>query len=61
MIRISAMRSGVLRISPKEFMLELEETEKQLEAILEKSNFLSHKTSGAEAGMEKEMKAKEEP
>ena len=39
MIRISAMRSGVLRISPNEFMLELEETEKQLEEILTKEQF----------------------
>jgi predicted RNA-binding protein with PIN domain len=53
MIRISAMRSGILRISPTEFMLELEETEKQLEAILMKSNFLAHQTSGTEAGMGK--------
>ena len=54
MIRVSAMRSGVLRISPSEFMLELEEAEKQLEGILLKSNFLAHQTSGAEAGMASE-------
>ena len=54
MIRISAMRSGILRISPTEFMLELEETEKQLEAILMKSNFLAHQTSVTDAGMGKE-------
>ena len=54
MIRVSAMRSGVLRISPAEFMLELEEAEKQLEAILRKSIFLAHQTSGAEAGMASE-------
>ena len=53
MIRISAMRSGILRISPTEFMLELEETEKQLEAILMKSNFLAHQTSVTDAGMGK--------
>ena len=54
MIRVSAMRSGVLRISPAEFMLELEEAEKQLEEILRKSNFLAHQTSGADAGMANE-------
>ena len=55
MIRISAMRSGILRISPTEFMLELEDAEKQLEAILTKSNFLAHQTSGAEAGIGNEI------
>ena len=55
MIRISAMRSGILRISPREFLLELEETEKQLEGILQKSNFLAHQTSGAEAGLGNEI------
>ena len=49
MIRISAMRSGVLRISPEEFMLELEDAEKQLADILAKSNFLAHHTRGEDA------------
>ena len=55
MIRISALRSGIRRISPMEFLLELEETEKQLEGILQKSNFLAHQTSGAEAGLGNEI------
>ena len=49
MIRISAMRSGVLRVSPGEFAREMENAELQLTAILRKSNFLAHKTSGADA------------
>lgn len=49
MIRISAMRSGVLRVSPKEFSGELENAEKQLAEILRRSNFLAHQTSGADA------------
>ena len=49
MIRISAMRSGVLRISPEEFMLELADAEKQLADILTKSNFLAHHTRGEDA------------
>ena len=62
MIRISAMRSGVLRISPNEFRLELEEAEKHLQEILMKSNFLAHQTSGAEAGtVKQEKKEKTKP
>lgn len=53
MIRVSAMRSGVLRISPNEFQLELEETEKQLQEILQRSNFLSHQTRGEDAVIQK--------
>ena len=53
MIRISAMRSGVLRVSPEEFMLELAEAEKQLGEILSRSNFLAHQTRGEDAVREK--------
>ncbi|MCR5090445.1 MAG: NYN domain-containing protein [Oscillospiraceae bacterium] len=42
LIRISAMRSGILRISPQEFSAELEESERSLRRLLEKSNFLPH-------------------
>ena len=49
MIRISAMRSGVLRISPEEFMLELAEAEKQMDAILLRTNLLAHQTRGEDA------------
>ncbi len=42
LIRISAMRSGVLRISPQEFSQELEESERRLRELLEQSNFLPH-------------------
>lgn len=50
MIRISAMRSGVLRISPKEFILELNEREEQLRKMLERSNFLAHNIQLRETG-----------
>ena len=53
MIRISAMRSGVLRVSPEEFMLELADAEKQLGDILARSNFLAHRTRGEDAVKEK--------
>ena len=56
MIRISAMRSGVLRVSPEEFMLELEDAEKQLGDILTRSNFLAHKTRGENAVREERRK-----
>ena len=56
MIRISAMRSGVLRVSPEEFMLELEDAEKQLGDILTRSNFLAHKTRGEDAVREERRK-----
>ena len=49
MIRISAMRSGVLRISPGEFQSELEEAEKQLSIILARSNDQAHQTKGEDA------------
>ena len=42
LIRISAMRSGVLRISPEEFRLELEESEKKLREVLSRSGFQAH-------------------
>ena len=53
MIRVSAMRSGVLRVSPSEFILELEEAEEQLDALLKKSNFLAHQTRGEDAVIRK--------
>ena len=56
MIRVSAMRSGVLRISPKEFEAELEDTEKQLAEILAHSNLLAHKVPGADALTEQKEK-----
>ncbi|MBQ9662450.1 MAG: NYN domain-containing protein [Oscillospiraceae bacterium] len=49
MIRISAMRSGVLRISPEEFGRELAEAEKQLSAVLARSNDQAHQTRGEDA------------
>ncbi len=49
MIRISAMRSGILRISPQEFGGELENTEYQLREILERSNLLAHQVQGSNA------------
>ena len=52
MIRISAMRSGILRISPTDFSHELEDAEEQLSEILAKSNFLAHRTRGADAAAE---------
>ncbi len=56
MIRVSAMRSGVLRISPAEFEHELEEMEHQLEEILNRSNLLAHQTQTANVLTEREKK-----
>lgn len=50
MIRVSAMRSGVLRISPKEFAMELEAREEQLRKLMERSNFLAHSSHLGETG-----------
>ena len=50
MIRISAMRSGVLRITPKEFGMELLEKEKQLHELMVRSNFLAHSSHLGETG-----------
>lgn len=56
MIRISAMRSGVLRISPNEFMHELETAEEQLTEILFRSNLLAHQTQGIDAVSDRDIK-----
>ncbi len=53
MIRISAMRSGILRVSPQEFMSELDEAEQQMKELLMKSNFLAHQTRGEDAIVKK--------
>lgn len=44
LIRLSALRSGVLRTSSKEFISELEWTLKQIDEILQKSNSNAHLT-----------------
>ena len=43
LIRLSALRSGVLRESSKEFALEVEGVLQQIEALLKKSNESAHK------------------
>ena len=44
LIRVSAMRSGVLRTSSGEFAKELEWTLEQIEEVLKKTNLSAHKT-----------------
>ena len=44
LIRLSALRSGVLRTSSKEFAGEVEWVLEQIDAILQKSNQDAHKT-----------------
>ena len=44
LIRLSALRSGVLRTSSKEFALEVEWTLDQIEEVLKKSNLNAHTT-----------------
>ena len=44
LIRLSALRSGVLRTSSKEFAGEVEWVLEQIDAILKKSNLDAHKT-----------------
>ena len=44
LIRLSALRSGVLRESSKEFALEVKDVLQQIEALLKKSNESAHKT-----------------
>lgn len=44
LIRLSALRSGVLRESSKEFATEVETVMKQIEELLKKSNESAHKT-----------------
>lgn len=44
LIRLSALRAGVLRTSSKEFSAELEQTLKSIDEILKKSNMNAHKT-----------------
>ena len=44
LIRLSALRSGVLRTSSKEFMNEIEFVEEQIAAVLKRSNEGAHKT-----------------
>lgn len=44
LIRVSAMRSGVLRTSSGEFAKELEWTLEQIEQLLNKTNLSAHKT-----------------
>ena len=44
LIRLSALRSGVLRCSSGEFKGELEWALSQIEEVLKKSNFNAHKT-----------------
>ncbi len=44
LIRLSALRSGVLRTSSKEFIAELQWTAEQIGKVLEKTNLNAHKT-----------------
>ena len=44
LIRLSALRSGVLRTSSKEFSAELDFVQQQIESVLKKSNEGAHKT-----------------
>ena len=44
LIRLSALRSGVLRTSSKEFINELEFVQQQIEEVLKRSNQSAHKT-----------------
>ena len=44
LIRLSALRSGVLRTSSKEFIAELDRTYEQIAKLLEKTNENAHKT-----------------
>lgn len=44
LIRLSALRSGILRTSSKEFSAELEQTLKSIDEILKKSNMNAHTT-----------------
>lgn len=44
LIRLSALRSGVLRTSSKEFIAELQWTSEQIEKLLESSNLNAHTT-----------------
>ena len=44
LIRLSALRSGVLRTSSKEFALEVEWVLEQIEAVLKKTNLNAHTT-----------------
>lgn len=44
LIRLSALRSGVLRTSSKEFSLELEWVLEQIRQVLKKTNLNAHKT-----------------
>ena len=44
LIRLSALRSGVLRESSKEFAIEVETVLKEIDALLQKSNEAAHKT-----------------
>ena len=44
LIRLSALRSGVLRENSKEFAIEVETVLKEIDALLQKSNEAAHKT-----------------
>ena len=44
LIRLSALRSGVLRTSSKEFSLELEWVLEQIRQVLKKTNLNAHTT-----------------
>ena len=44
LIRLSALRSGVLRTSSKEFALELEWVLEQIRQVLKKTNLNAHTT-----------------
>ena len=44
LIRLSALRSGVLRTSSKEFINELDFVQQQIEEVLKRSNQSAHKT-----------------
>lgn len=49
LIRLSALRSGVLRTSSKEFISELNMTLEQISDVLKKSNFQSHQSKLTES------------
>ncbi len=49
LIRLSALRSGVLRCSSKEFAVEVRGVWEQIDALLQKSNQSAHRTKVVES------------
>jgi predicted RNA-binding protein with PIN domain len=49
LIRLSALRSGVLRTGSKEFAAEVEDVLRQIDELLKKSNEKAHSTTVSEA------------